>query len=539
MKKIAKIISLLLAMTFIFGVVTVSAFAVGEDALTINTYDGFAVVSACRQNASGVIDIPSTYNGLPVTQISDSAFANCNSITQVNIPDSIKKVGINAFESCVALKTIVFEGADCSIGESAFAHCSALKNITLPTALKSIPESAFYDCGDLTSIEIPQTVESIGKEAFKICVDITQFNIPASVTYIGKNAFIGCTAITAYNVDNGNSVYSSSNGALYGPYSSSSTDKTLIQYPCGSSNTGFTVENGTLAIADSAFSASKNLATVVLPDGLKKIDGHAFNECRALKTINIPSTVTKIGSVAFGNCSALESITIPASVTDFNGAFYMAGLKNVTIRNGVKTISAKAFEKCTNLEKVTIPESVTKIDFGAFDGCASLKSLVIPESVTVIGTMAFANCSQIVLTVVKDSYAHTYAENNSIPYVLQSDAESTTKPSTTKPVTPPTTDPTTQKKVASVSIEKLPVKTSYFYKETIDTTGLVLEVVYSDGSTQTVTEGYGINPVTCTERGTQTITVSYQGKTAEFNVTVSFAWWQWVIWFVFLGFLWY
>jgi hypothetical protein len=239
----------------------------------------------------------------------------------------------------------------------------------------------------------------------------------------------------------------------------------------------------------------------------------------------------------------------------------MSGLRKVTIENGVKTISAKAFEGCKELETVAIPSSVEKIDLGAFDGCSSLKSVEIPASVTTIGTMAFANCPELTLTVVKGSSAHTYAENNSINYkfkdgeIIENPTETsstitTTKPSTTKPTTiptttkpsttkPSTTQPTTKKSIVSISVEKLPAKTSYNYKAAIDSTGLEIEVLYSDGSTEIVTDGYRISPSTCTERGTQTVTVEYQGKTAEFNVSVSFAWWQWLIWFVALGFLWY
>lgn len=552
MKKIAKAISLFLAMIFIFSGFTVSVFAVGEDALTINVYDEFAVVAACRQNASGVIDIPSTHNGVAVTQIADGAFSDCSNVTQVNIPDSIKKVGKSAFDGCVGIKKIDFAGTECTIGESAFAHCSSLTDINLPSALKTIPENAFYDCKALVTIDIPDTVETIDKEAFRICTGITVFDIPASVTYIGKNAFIGCAGVTAYNVANGNSVYTSTDGVLYGPHSSSVADKTLIQYPAGKADTGYTVQADTLYIGDCSFGASENLVSVVLPDGLKKIDSYAFNECKALKTVNIPSTVTKIGSLAFGKCVSLESIVIPASVTDFSDAFYMSGLKSVTISDGIKTVSAKAFEGCAQLESVSIPESVTKIDFGAFYGCRALKSVEIPESVNIIGTNAFVNCPEIKLVVVENSYAHTYAEKNSVPYELKGGAPAVTEPSTTQPTTKPTTEPTTKpatkpsttqpttkKTVVSVSVEKLPDKTNYLYKETIDTTGIELEVVYSDGSREIVKSGYSVSPLTFTERGTQTVTVEYEGKTAEFDVTVSFAWWQWILWIFALGFLWY
>ena len=527
MKKIVKMISLILAMMLVFGGLSVSASAAGESSLTINVYDGFAVVAACRQNATGVIDIPSTYGGVPVTNISDGAFSNCNAVTQVNIPASVKKVGSNAFDSCIALKKINFESSVCTLGESVFAHCSALTDITLPSALTVIPENAFFDCGALVSVIIPDTVTTIEKEAFKICSSVKTFDIPASVTEIGKNAFIGCASVTAYNVAGSNAVYSSVDGVLYGPYSYASSDKTLIQYPIAKKSASYIVQSGTLVIGDSAFGGNTRITSVVLPNGLKRIDSYAFNECTALASVSIPSTVTKIGSLAFGKCAALENITIPASVTDFNSAFYMSGLKKVTLGNGIKTISAKAFEKCASLESVTIPESVTKIDLGAFDGCTKLGNVDIPDSVTSIGSHAFANCPAVKLLVTKGSVAHTYAVSNNIRFELKSGN------------TEPTNPPSGQKTIVSVSVEKLPDKTSYNYKDAIDTTGLELEVVYSDGSREIVDEGYSVSPATCAERGTQTVKITYQGKTTEFDVSVSFAWWQWIIWFIAFGFLWY
>jgi len=39
--------------------------------------------------------------------------------------------------------------------------------------------------------------------------------------------------------------------------------------------------------------------------------------------------------------------------------------------------------------------------------------------------------------------------------------------------------------------------------------------------------------------GKQTITVKYDNLSCCFDVTVSFAWWQWIIRILLLGFLWY
>ena len=550
MKKIAKAVSFLLVLILAFSGMTVSVFAAGESSLTIKIYDDFAAVTSCMEFASDVIDIPAEKDGIPVTTIASYAFENCSRITQVNIPASVTKVGNNAFENCTGLSKVVFEGDSCRIDYAAFKACSKLTDITLPSGLKEIADETFYDCASLVEINIPSSVEVIGKEAFRICKSLAQVNIPANVRVIGKNAFIGCTSVTAYNVAVVNEVFSSADGVLYGPYqspyddnySSPVTDKTLIQYPAGKADTSYTVEAGTLIIGDCAFGSSKNLTSVVLPSGLKRIDAYAFNES-ALAQISIPSTVTKIGKQAFGKCAALKSITIPASVTDFDSAFYMSGLESVTLASGVKTISSKAFEGCASLSSISIPSSVETIGMGAFYGCTSLGELEIPSSVKTIDNDAFGRCENITLVVVKNSAAHTYAVDNGISYTLKENDEPTTKP--TEPTTKPTTKPTepstkpSDKKVASVMIYKLPEKTDYYYKETVETSGLELEVVYTDGSSEIIRSGFKVSPSVCNERGTQTVEVEYQGKTDSFEITVYFAWWQWIIWILLLGFIWY
>lgn len=50
--------------------------------------------------------IPSQYNGLPVTEIADRAFAECEIIISVVLPDSIVKIGEKAFADCTGLEKI-------------------------------------------------------------------------------------------------------------------------------------------------------------------------------------------------------------------------------------------------------------------------------------------------------------------------------------------------------------------------------------------------------------------------------------------------
>ena len=96
--------------------------------------------------------------------------------------------------------------------------------------------------------------------------------------------------------------------------------------------------------------------------------------------------------------------------------------------------------------------------------------------------------------------------------------------------------------VKGIGIVSLPYKTQYTYKvDSLDLSGLVIKMMYSDGTskiisdTKTVT-AYGFNVDSV---GTKTITVSYGGYTDEFEITVSYAWWQWIIRILLLGFIWY
>ncbi len=517
MKKIAKILSIFLSLAVILSCVGVGASAAGESNLTIRVFDGIATVTGCVSTATGEIDIPSSYNGTTVTQIGNGAFNGCTRITKVNIPSTVKKIGNTAFYNCDKLEEVTFAGDTCTFGTDVFYNCSSLKTIVLPAKTKQITQKMFYGCSALEELDIPATVTKIGSEAFGKCASLNAVTIPAAVTSIGKNAFIGCNSVASYTVASGNTVYSSSNGVLYGP-NPSTGEKALIQYPNGKAQTSYTVLSDTKTIADYAFGENASLTKIILPDGLEKIDNYAFYSTRQLSDVTIPSTVTYLGSQSFGRCAALKSIRIPASVTDFESAFYMSALESVVFEEGVTAISTKSFESCEKLTSVTIPSSVKSIGIGAFYGCTALEKIKILSTVTTVERGAFENCDSITLWVDSGSAAHTYAINNSVPYKINGVDDKTVK---------------------SVSVLTLPNKTSYIYKEELDITGLELYVTYSDGSTETVTSGYEVSPKTMAKTGAQTITVTYEGCTAQFGVNVSYTWWQWVIMILLLGIFWY
>ena len=98
-----------------------------------------------------------------------------------------------------------------SIGRRAFADCQWLTTINIPNSVTSIGERAFIWCFSLDSITIPDSVTSIGWKAFSGC-SLTEITIPSSVTNIGKEAFLDCESLEEIII--GNSVTSIENRAF-------------------------------------------------------------------------------------------------------------------------------------------------------------------------------------------------------------------------------------------------------------------------------------------------------------------------------------
>ena len=59
------------------------------------------------------------------------------------------------------------------IGDWAFGGCESLTNINIPNSVTTIGNSAFLDCVSLTNINIPNSVTTIGDSTFDLCESLT------------------------------------------------------------------------------------------------------------------------------------------------------------------------------------------------------------------------------------------------------------------------------------------------------------------------------------------------------------------------------
>lgn len=232
-------------------------------------------VGEFKMPESGVLEIPATYKGKPVTKIEYEAFSGRKDIVgSVVIPDSVISIGTSAFAVCSALTSINIPDSVTSIGNYAFQHCSSLVTVEISetSQLESIGERAFQNCYSLTSIDIPDSVTFIEKQVFAGCSALTRINIPDSVTFIGDYAFYDCSVLTSINIP-----------------------------------------DSVTSIGEYAFNGCSALESINIPDGVTEIGERAFEDCSALTEITIPEGVTSIGLWTFRSCSALTDIYCEAA----------------------------------------------------------------------------------------------------------------------------------------------------------------------------------------------------------------------------------
>ncbi len=100
--------------------------------------DGKATITGyAREKGVSEIQIPAALGGAAVTAIGDRAFANCDWLTAVEIPEGVTSIGEEAFSGCKALKTVQKPATLTSVADTAFDGCEGLKEAAQETQTKS------------------------------------------------------------------------------------------------------------------------------------------------------------------------------------------------------------------------------------------------------------------------------------------------------------------------------------------------------------------------------------------------------------------
>ncbi len=343
---------------------------------------GYSVSAEDAFKCSGVITIPSTHNGKPVTKIADKAFYAieitisakilCNpNITAFEIPDTITEIGENAFCGCIGVKEMVIPENCVIIGEGAFASMDGLEVITFPSGLKDLPSRALAGCDIIKNVNLPQNLTSIGGSAFSACYDLETIVLPDSLEVIGERAFNSCTALKS------------------------------IKLPTHLKEIG-----------EEAFTKS-GIEFVEFPNSLETIGRNAFNQCESLIGVRINKNLNNIGTSVFGSCIRLAEIINESSVDtktllgDKTGAITdrllvnkNGGTSQIEKENGFyvfegnnEKILIAPIDK--TIENAILPDGVTVIRRNAFSYCKNLKSVQYPSTIKTVEQYAFRDCNKL------------------------------------------------------------------------------------------------------------------------------------------------
>ena len=231
------------------------------------------------------------------------------------------------------------------IGSGAFSWCEHITSVTLPDSVTAIGEGAFVFCENLTNVTFGRGVTEIGESAFYQCEALASVTLPDSIQRIGDSAFTGCRSLA--------------------------------------DSQGFVIIRDTLYAC-----YQEEHHHIVIPDGVKVIEGKAFCECDNLTYLTIPDSVETIKPGAFDRCKGLADKNGFVIVRGVLHAYY-GQAAHVRIPDHVMCISDRVFANNTKLKTVAIPDSVTQIGTAAFSHCVKLASVTPLTNVTHIGSMAF------------------------------------------------------------------------------------------------------------------------------------------------------
>ena len=433
--------------------------------------------------------------------LGEKAFFNMPVLETISLPDTISAVGANVFANPGKKVMATFRGVDGTIDASVYdGKTSGICYIYIEDGIKNIGKNAFANSDTVLGVEIVNT-DTIDDYAFSNCPAMKQLYID-SVVNINDYAFYNDIAI-----DN------------------------------------IVIDQNLVNIGSHAFDSCKLIPKVKLPNTVRNIGAYAFYDCNSMKSINIPVGVDKINEYTFFGCASLLSVDLPNTVKSIGDyAYYGCVLVNdLSFGNAVESIGAYAFYNCNKVKEIILPDSLKSIGNYAFRSCSSITEITIPDSVTQLGDCVFYACTGLekaefgtgIVKIgnsefygcVKFTELYLYGSVNNIhdlAFYGAEDAEVYTYPNSY------VEDYCNDNglvyheigNITSVSLTP-PSKTEYVENDKLDTAGMKFNVTYDNGYERTVTSGLKITGFDSENVGKQTVTVSYRGKSATFEVNVS------------------
>lgn len=411
----------------------------GVMSLSNNSFDGCmqlkkvtfptTMKTICGFSNTGIKEIAFAEGAAPET-IGSYAFSNCDSLSTITLPNSIKSIGIGAFYDCDTLKSATLPTGITKISKLAFYHCGFLQNVTIPQSITQIEEAAFAYCSKLATISLPSNLTTIGADCFRATSltsitlpegmttleygtfaqsELTSIKLPKSLKQItaGKYHTIGYSSREEEEEEGG---FSNPNPKAY----NISENESGTFFDCKELQT-VDINGAVLTtLGNQTFRKCDKLQSIdLITTKVEEISANSFYDCVNLQSITFPATLKTIGSNAFYNCKKIKSINLsatsltkiddwfryadslrivklPETITEIGDrAFEKAPIKEINFPLNLTTIGQTALQYC-HLDTLRLPATLTEIKGNAFSS-AKFDCVEIPNNVTKIGSSAFGN----------------------------------------------------------------------------------------------------------------------------------------------------
>lgn len=381
------------------------------------------------------VEIPLTVRG-----IGAKAFEDCVNLTSVTLPDSMAVISDSAFDGCPNVKFTATPGTYGAEFAAAFN-----KSEVEEVEYEDVQDAEVVDAGevageseDAEQTPTPSAEQQKETEAAPIASPVLPsiMDIINNKTILGESSIVSGRAVIFIdnrkpNVLSGEQSASRINLADMEGTDAQSTEEGSGQagYEEGIGNlladnaqkgkdfpkytivndtkiasqafyqdenlTEYTIEDGITEIGEFAFARS-GLTSVVIPEGVTKIEYGAFYHCDDLNNVTIPSSVTEIELYAFDKTPWINNVntaTYPYLIVGDGILIAYAGSDSViNIPTGVKQIGAAAFKGHMGITAVNIPDSVEVIGEEAFMNCRNLKTVNGGNNLVKVKDRAFMNC---------------------------------------------------------------------------------------------------------------------------------------------------
>ena len=481
--------------------------------------------------------------GSALDTIAEGAFYGCRSLAEITLPDTVKSIERMAFEGCRSLKTLNgIENVE-TFGAQAFYE-SGIENLTL-TSAKSIGDFAFggqMGAMKYTAIDMP-VVETIGNFAFFNGGE-TEVSLPATLTKLGYGAFAQSKNLTTFRVDN-NPKYLVESGILYRVLKNDAGNEyEVICYPAA-----YEAEN----------------KTVQLMTNTLRVESYAFYSLNAgvVDKVTLPYTVNAIGDSAFYASGikeySFESIKAPVLetiyrqeisdsieevITSLNGAAYYRGYYNTNFETELYNYTK--YVGLTSELVMNYPSNGSGYNnhiYGLFFGVKNAMG-VLPEDdtrdgISLIESLPTAGEVNAWLSLERSEENKAMVEDWSeiVKRARSYYNNAIGKEGQAQFITPELSDKllAVEKELRAVkkafgiaiNLSELRVaststhKTQYLEGDTFDMTGLVIELVYDDYSTE-IADASKVTLKTTAALGrlTRYVVVTYGGEELRILVTV-------------------